>query len=910
MNRLSRYSIDHPFRVLLISLLLTAALAPGILRLRLRTDGFALIPTHAPAVEADRAVRETFGVGDEIVVLVRSRRPEGIFDVHTLALIRDLTAAIRGIDGLGPANVSSLATEPSDRYRPGTLAFYPLLEPFPRSPEDLARLRSDLEAIRLYTGTLVSRDGSAAAILVRTPERIDHLELCARIRALIRGRADESEEIRLIGAPVAEALLGTHILEDLGIPAAWLGTETGAGRTAPPDAGALYRLRVLIANRIGLVPIALLVMALVFLLSFRSLVAVGLPLFEVAAALAAVFGLMGWLGVPVYLTIAVLPVILTAIAVADEIHIFARYAQERRSVPAGSPTEAIRTTMEEMAGPVVKTSITTAIGFCSFALSPIRPVAAFGIFTAFGVLFCMFWSLAAIPASLAILRPPGFRVAGRRRFDPAPVLGSRPSGARRTRRRLGALGLAVLLLVAVPMGIARLRIQDSWIDGFAPESEFYRATRFFNGQFYGSHILRVLVDAGRTQLTARVPATDVGHHEVRFPADLVSDPKTLEGCLLVVRREEADEPVDPIEAGKIIRNRWSSRIETAERTADAIRVTMPLHDGSPVFSMRPEPKETLVCEIESERLTVPSVLARIERFQSFVESRRDLKVGGTLGPPNYLATTNYIVKRRAEDQRKVPDDPDRVRWLWEQYGRIRGVERLRQAVDEDYRRGLVEIFLNDANFIDTAKLMQEIRGYERDHLAPEGIHLSFAGDVAVSQTLIRAIVSTQIRSLLLSLVGVVLAASLLSRSLRWGALSVVPSALAVAVGFAVMGWAGIPLGVATTMFAGMTFGLGVDYAIHMIERYRLARSRGVERDAAVSDALANAGPAILIDGSVVALGFGVLILSQVPANSRLGLLTVITVVSCLAGTFLLIPAILRAGSTRDAAGPAGADGDE
>ena len=73
-------------------------------------------------------------------------------------------------------------------------------------------------------------------------------------------------------------------------------------------------------------PVALLVMAVVFAVSFRSLPAVFLPLTEVGACLVFVFGLMGWLGVPVYLTIAVLPVILSAIGIADEVHIFSRYA--------------------------------------------------------------------------------------------------------------------------------------------------------------------------------------------------------------------------------------------------------------------------------------------------------------------------------------------------------------------------------------------------------------------------------------------------------------------------------------------------------------------------------------------------------------------------------------------------------
>ncbi|MCH8150383.1 MAG: MMPL family transporter [Planctomycetes bacterium] len=58
-----------------------------------------------------------------------------------------------------------------------------------------------------------------------------------------------------------------------------------------------------------------------------------------------------------------------------------------------------------------------------------------------------------------------------------------------------------------------------------------------------------------------------------------------------------------------------------------------------------------------------------------------------------------------------------------------------------------------------------------------------------------------------------------------------------------MGLFGVPLGVATSMFAGMTLGIGVDYAIHLLERYRRARESGLDTQASLTDAVAATGPA-------------------------------------------------------------------
>jgi hypothetical protein len=115
----------------------------------------------------------------------------------------------------------------------------------------------------------------------------------------------------------------------------------------------------------------------------------------------------------------------------------------------------------------------------------------------------------------------------------------------------------------------------------------------------------------------------------------------------------------------------------------------------------------------------------------------------------------------------------------------------------------------------------------------------------------------------------------------------------VAVTFAALGWLGMPLGVATSMFAGMVLGIGVDFAIHLVQRFRRSMAGGARREAAIAEALTATGPAIGINALAVGLGFGILTLSQVPANARLGTLTAVGLLACLAATLLVLPAVLR-----------------
>ncbi len=60
MAFLYRYSIRHPVSVIVVAIVAVAAVAPGVLRLQLRTDGHALVPTGAPEIQIDRSIRDAY----------------------------------------------------------------------------------------------------------------------------------------------------------------------------------------------------------------------------------------------------------------------------------------------------------------------------------------------------------------------------------------------------------------------------------------------------------------------------------------------------------------------------------------------------------------------------------------------------------------------------------------------------------------------------------------------------------------------------------------------------------------------------------------------------------------------------------------------------------------------------------
>src|SRR5439155_7989314 len=141
--------------------------------------------------------------------------------------------------------------------------------------------------------------------------------------------------------------------------------------------------------------------------------------------------------------------------------------------------------------------------------------------------------------------------------------------------------------------------------------------------------------------------------ELRLPSDLVADPSLLEGCALVVTRRPSAWPSAarrlPLAAPVLHAYRptaWESRVEHAVRRDGRIVVTSPPVHGSAGFLLAPAPGETLDVTLRSQRLAIPGVLRRVEDLERFVRAQSRYTVGGVLGPPDLIATGEFLTSNR------------------------------------------------------------------------------------------------------------------------------------------------------------------------------------------------------------------------------------------------------------------------
>ncbi|HSF39626.1 MAG TPA: MMPL family transporter [Thermoanaerobaculia bacterium] len=218
---------------------------------------------------------------------------------------------------------------------------------------------------------------------------------------------------------------------------------------------------------------------------------------------------------------------------------------------------------------------------------------------------------------------------------------------------------------------------------------------------------------------------------------------------------------------------------------------------------------------------------------------------------------------------------------------------LSEHIDADYRRARVTVFVRSANYSRISRIVRETSA-----LSTGGLILTPFGDGWISYLAVRLLVLGQIRSVGFALLSNALLLLLLFRRLPDTLLALAPILVSVLVVFAALSLAGIPLGIANSMFAAIALGIGIDYSIHLVAQYREQLARGLPAEKAIEGAVAVTGPAIFKSAVAIAAGLSVFGFSEVLPNLQLGILVTLSLTVCAAMTLLLIPGIVLARTER------------
>lgn len=224
---------------------------------------------------------------------------------------------------------------------------------------------------------------------------------------------------------------------------------------------------------------------------------------------------------------------------------------------------------------------------------------------------------------------------------------------------------------------------------------------------------------------------------------------------------------------------------------------------------------------------------------------------------------------------------------------MQGGSGLDSLVSYDFQRALVTAQMKSLDAGKLAEVTHQVEEYLENRFGDSNLSVRLVGTPKVMMRLMNRYVQTQVSSLITSTIAVGIIVALLMKSIGLGLLSLVPLVVTVIFNFGIMGYLGIPLDAVTSIIASLAIGIGIDYAIHYVSRYRLELTNGNTVEDAIRITGQTAGRGIFYNAIALIAGFLVLAFSQFRAISVFGYLISVTMIVSSLATLLVIPVLLQ-----------------
>jgi uncharacterized protein len=391
------------------------------------------LPKHDPQIIAFEEFLEQFGDAELLVVAIEA---EDVFTQERLEYIQRLTRLFEQIRDV--QETLSLTNAMEILGNDGVLAVELLIDGgVPESAEELARLRVKALSNRFWVNSLVSADGTAAAINMK----LEILRDDATYRFEVVKRVQEILNENPPPPNVERHFTGVSVF----------------GRDS------LDAMQSDMVNFIWLMPILVLVLLFAVFRTFRGVFVPQIVIwFAVGYTLAILFAT----GKSITMISTMLPVLIGVIAISDVIHILARYYEQSQTIT--DRKELTESALAHMIPPCFLTSTTTAAGFAALMISNLTQVRDFGLFAAIGLMSAFGVAISVAPIILSYLPPPKKSV---RNIYSAGPTNRILVGLNRfvERDRWITLVLAVAIIAVSVAGIMNLKIETQ-LSKFLPQT--------------------------------------------------------------------------------------------------------------------------------------------------------------------------------------------------------------------------------------------------------------------------------------------------------------------------------------------------------------------------------------------------------------------------------------------------------
>jgi len=602
-------------------------------------------------------------------------------------------------------------------------------------------------------------------------------------------------------------------------------------------------------------PLALLFVVVVLVLAYRDLLDVALGIVGVALVLAWTFGVMGWAGIAFNQPFIIVVVLLIGLSIDYAIHVVMRYREERnagddargddhdrRGAPdaGGTADDHDRRGAPDAGAP--RHAMRTALGSVGVALVLVTATTVIGFLSNLASPLDIFRQIGVVSAIGIVAALLVFGVL-------LPALKVELEAALESRgvdRDATAIGVDGGRVEAALAGVASLSRR-------APVAVLVVALLVTAGGAYGA--TQVDTSFSESDFIAEDPADWLSELPEPFAPGEYRAQRAMDVLDDRFVRQDAEATV--LVEGDVADPGTLDRLDAATANASTMTVVESYPNGDPA--------------VRSPLTVMDSVAASNE---SFAETLAAADVDDD-GDPDRNVSAVYD-----ELYRVAPDDAATV---------------LHRSDDGEYVA--LKATVSVAGDADGSTVTDRMRWIADDVAGDAGdVSATATGQVVINaitaDQLLETVVQGLVVALLAALAFVAAAYRVTHGSATLGVVVLLPVAATVAWVLGSMAVLDVPFNIVTGLITSLTVGLGIDYSIHVGERFSQALSATGDLDAALEESVTGTGGALLSSAATTASGFGVLTVALLPFLQAFGVITALTIAFAFVASVFVLPSLL------------------
>ena len=629
-------------------------------------------------------------------------------------------------------------------------------------------------------------------------------------------------------------------------------------------------------------PLAMLIIFLLLWVFFKKLQLIISPMLVALCSVITTMGLLIGTGNTVHIMSSMIPIFIMPIAVLDSIHILSEFFELYQRYKDRKQTLLI--VMKELFTPMLYTSLTSAAGFGSLALTPIPPVQVFGIFVAIGIMFAWFLTITVIPAYIMLMPQKSLDNFGvssesknKGKGGLAPIL--KKISVFTVYKAKPIILFMILAIVLAIYGISRIQINDNPIRWFKKTHSIRIADKVLNQHFGGTYMAYLLLQSSEEKQSVKTAAKSL----LKSITDSLDNFKK-DGYRVDRMRKEISKTIKIFSQQTDIPEKFISLFQKSIQTysENAPDDELDVWDG------------VIYC-IESfkqraEVFKQPAVLSYIVQLQHALQETK------VVGKSNSIADIVKTVHRELllgkDKEFRIPDTKKAVAQCLLTFQNSHRPDDLWHLVTPDYIKTSIWVQLRSGDNKDMSKVVDFMDKYIKRYPPPVPLSYHWFGASYINIFWQNKMVKGMLSAFLGSFLVVFLMMSYLFRSVLWGFLCMIPLTVTIAFIYGTVGLIGKDYDMPIAVLSSLTLGLAVDFAIHFLVRARELFSKYKNWKLTVSYLFDEPALAIARNIIVIAVGFLPLIAAPLIPYKPVGVfLATILAVSGIATLFLL-PALI------------------